>query len=301
MARLFSDDELRSLERPPRRQFADAVATGDLDEVRRVAASLERSFIGTVIGTQRWIGHTFAYASTEGPSSLVHDLVDATHRCHAVHPEPVPYRDTAESCVDEIVALVAAGDQDAAIARFDEMDETWRAQQDFARDWLSVLLSAVYRSYGLPELERALRYAAERTLFEWMPVDMAREPARRLPTWVRMLQGHWSDLRVEEDDEKFTLTQDPCGTCSRQITQGRYDSPLDLAIVDEVASATWHRGATPVYRLHVPVWHVDLASERVGVPWPVNQCPAGLGTGPCRVLLYKDPLDARAAAEVPRG
>jgi hypothetical protein len=301
MARLFSDGQLRSLERSPHVQFVDAVATGDIDEVRRVAFALERSFVGTVVGTQRWIGHTFAFASTDGPPSLVHDLVDATHRCHAVHPEPVPHRDTAESCVDEIVELVAAGDPDAAVARFDAMDEAWRAQQDYAWDGLSVLLSAVYRSCGLPELGRALRYAAERTLFEWMPVDMAREPARRQPTWVRMLQGHWSELRIEEDDDKFTLIQDPCGTCSRQITQGRYGAPLDLAVVAEVAPATWHRGATPIYRLHVPVWHVELASERVGVPWPVNQCPSGLGTGPCRVLLYKDPLDARAVGEVPHG
>ena len=124
---------------------------------------------------------------------------------------------------------------------------------------------------------------------------------RRLPTWVRMLQGHWSDLRITEDDEKITITQDPCGTCSRQIEQGRYDGDLELAVVDEVADATWHRGATPIYRVHVPVWHVVLAGERTGVPWPVNQCPAGLGTGPCPVLLYKDPFDPRAHAAVPRG
>jgi hypothetical protein len=50
----------------------------------------------------------------------------------------------------------------------------------------------------------------------------------------------------------------------------------------------------------VPVWHVSLAREVVGVPWPVNQCPAGLGTGPCKVLLYKDPFDPRADEQVSR-
>jgi hypothetical protein len=47
------------------------------------------------------------------------------------------------------------------------------------------------------------------------------------------------------------------------------------------------------------LWHIVLAAELVGVPWPVNRCPAGLGTGPCDVLLYKDPDDSRAHAEVP--
>jgi hypothetical protein len=106
-------------------------------------------------------------------------------------------------------------------------------------------------------------------------------------------------LRISEDDEKFTLTQDPCGTCSRQIEQGRYGAPLDLAVVRERHATTWFRGDTPIYRAHVPLWHIALAGELVGVPWPVNRCPAGLGTGPCDVLLYKDPDDRRASAEVP--
>ena len=44
--------------------------------------------------------------------------------------------------------------------------------------------------------------------------------------------------------------------------------------------------------------HQALPRQRIGVPWPVNICRAGLGTGPCTILLYKDPLDP-AAADVP--
>jgi hypothetical protein len=44
---------------------------------------------------------------------------------------------------------------------------------------------------------------------------------------------------------------------------------------------------------------VAMARERLGVPWPVNRCPAGLGTGPCETLLFKDPLDTRANTFVP--
>ena len=186
------------------------------------------------------------------------------------------------------------GSPDDALARFDELDARSREAQDALRDWLSALLSRIYRERGVDTLERALRYTAERTLFGWMPTDMARAPEKRLPSWVRMLQGHFSELRIEEDDEKFTLIQDPCGTCTRQIQQGRYGAPLDLAIIEERHATTWFRGDTPVYRAHVPLWHVTLAQELVGVPWPVNQCPAGLGTGPCAVLLFKDPHNPAA-------
>ena len=62
---------------------------------------------------------------------------------------------------------------------------------------------------------------------------------------------------------------------------------------------TWNRGTTTIYRSHVPIWHVEMARERLGVPWPVNQCPHGLDAGVCRILLYKDPYDPEADTKVP--
>jgi hypothetical protein len=49
-----------------------------------------------------------------------------------------------------------------------------------------------------------------------------------------------------------------------------------------------------VYRTHIPVMHVLLPRERIGVPWPLPMCPAGAGTGPCPSHIFKDPLDPRA-------
>jgi hypothetical protein len=182
---------------------------------------------------------------------------------------------------------------------FDAYEAACRSLQDTYCDWLSSLLSDVYRAWGADELETVHRYCAERTLLPWMTVDIRNAPEKRLVRWVRMLKSHFSVLRLREDDEKFVIVQDPCGTCARQIREGRYEPPFDLAVVDEKHALTWGGGATPVYRTHVPVWHVVMARERLGVPWPVNRCPAGLGAGPCETLLYKDPLDARANDQVP--
>lgn len=286
MSRLFSDEELELLARSPRRQLEDALATGEPELVQSTAAALERSFVGTVEGTRNWIAHTFGFAAQSDEPELLGELVDATQTFFAVFPDPIER--SRESTLGA-----------PTLERFDAMEARCRREQDALRDWLSMLLSRVYRQCGVDTLERALRYTAERTLFGWMPTDMERPPEKRLPSWVRMLQGHFSTLRIEEDDEKFTLVQDPCGTCTRQIEQGRYESPLELAIIEEPHATTWFRGNTPVYRAHVPLWHITLAEELVGVPWPVNQCPAGLGTGPCNVLLYKDPRNPAARNEVP--
>lgn len=300
MSRLFSDEALEALGRSPRQQLADTIATSDPAEVLAVATALERSFVGTVDGTRNWVAHTFGFAAQSGEPLLMSGLVDATERFFAVYPDPIAPRTDSEDRVAPLIArLVERGDADLASARFDAMEDRWRRAQDALRDWLSVLLTQIYRQCGIDALERALRYTAERTLFDWMPTDMARAPEKRLPSWVRMLQGHFSPLRIEEDDEKFTLVQDPCGTCTRQIQQGRYAGPLDLAVIEEEHATTWYRGDTPIYRSHVPLWHITLAQELVGVPWPVNECPAGLGTGPCKVLLFKDPRNPAAKEHVP--
>jgi hypothetical protein len=299
--RLFDDEELERLARSPRRQLEDALATGDAEAVGAVAAGLERSFAGTIDGTRNWISHTFGFAAQEPDDALLAGLVEAAHRFFAMYPDSMAASGTvAEPSTPVIVQACTDGSADDALAHFDALDARSREAQDALRDWLSALLSQIYRARGVDALERALRYTAERTLFGWMPTDMARAPEKRLPSWIRMLQGHFSALRIEEDDEKFALIQDPCGTCTRQIQQGRYRAPLDLAIVEERHATTWYRGDTPVYRAHVPLWHVTLAQELVGVPWPVNQCPAGLGTGPCTVLLFKDPHNPAAKDYVPR-
>jgi hypothetical protein len=109
-----------------------------------------------------------------------------------------------------------------------------------------------------------------------------------------MLHGHFTRFTLQEDESKFTIVQDPCGSCTRQILQGRYEPPVSLAVVKERHLVTQGRGDTPVYRAHIPVMHQSLPRDQLGVPWPVNLCPPGMGTGPCRILLYKDPRDPAA-------
>jgi hypothetical protein len=298
--RLFTDEALAELARSPHQQVEDAITTGDAERIQSVTGALERSFVGTVEGTRNWISHTFGFAAQHTEPGLLQDLVETTAAFFAHSSDPIGPPSSHASAAPLITQLAASAQADRALSRFDSMEDQWRRLQDAYRDWLSTLLSRIYRQRGVGELEAVLRYTAERTLFGWMPTDMARPPEKRLPSWARMLQGHFSSLRIEEDAEKFTLVQDPCGTCTRQIQQGRYDGPLDLAIIEERHATTWYRGDTPIYRSHVPLWHVTLAEELAGVPWPVNQCPAGLGTGPCRVLLYKDSTNPAAKEQVPR-
>jgi hypothetical protein len=101
--------------------------------------------------------------------------------------------------------------------------------------------------------------------------------------------GNFASITVDEHDDRFVITQDPCGTCTRQVTDGCYRPPVDLAVVHERCPLTFGQGDMPVYRTHVAVMHYLQPLERLGVPWPAIECPVGVNAGPCRVTIYKDP------------
>lgn len=298
--RLFTDAELAELARSPRDTLALRLAAGDVTSAEATVVSTERAFSDQLGGQHAWLAHALDFVALRHHADGLALLAPATRRFFAVHPDArAVTEEPPASVASEVLARATAGDHEGALAAYDDASDAWRRLQDVYRDWISLVLSHVYRTYGVDELEAIHRHAAERTLLPWMPNDIARPPEKRLARWVLMLQGHFSGIRIEEDDEKFTIVQDPCGTCARQILDGRYESPVSLAVVAEEHTCTWQRGNTPIYRTHVPVWHVAMAREQIGVPWPVNRCPAGLGTGPCPTLLYKDPRNPAADAQVP--
>jgi hypothetical protein len=175
---------------------------------------------------------------------------------------------------------------------FVEADRRWRGVVDLHRDWICTLLSDVYRRYGVDELEAAHRRVGERTMAGLTAALDA--PARdRWESFVWLLKGHFSELSLSERDDALVITQDPCGTCGRQARDGRF-----VDVVTERHAVTWGKGDTTIYRTHVPIWHVAMATEQLGGPWPLNLCPRSPDDGVCTIVLFKDPRDPAARAEL---
>jgi hypothetical protein len=130
-----------------------------------------------------------------------------------------------------------------------------------------------------------------------MPRDIDRPPEVRIRTWAAMLHGNFARISVTEDDERFVITQNPCGSCGRQLECGAFPGPLDHATVTEAHPISFDRGNVPIYRTHVAVMHFLMPAERIGVPWPVVACPRGTVPGPCRITLYKDPRNPAAVRD----
>jgi len=186
-------------------------------------------------------------------------------------------------------AQLAALEPQALLARFDALADQRRAVHDLYHDWVSAGLSHVYRRFGVEALEDCLRQTGRLTLLRWMPRDLANPPEQRVRRWAAMLLGNFARIQIEEDDEKFVLSQSLCGSCGRQLEAGCYGAEPGFAIVRERHPISFNRGDVPVYRTHVAVLHYLVPIQQSGVPWPAIACPAGQAPGPCRLLLYKDP------------
>jgi hypothetical protein len=298
---LFSDDQLAALGRSPWLVVPEALEARRFEEAEQVVAGLEAGCRGQLDRYTGWLSSIFEFFAQEWGRDGEIVAIRATRAFFATSPD-VAAVDADDPAPAAAAIVAAATSQGSGAARdlFEELVARWRRSIDLHRDWISALLSAVYRREGPDRLEAVLRYCGDRGLVAAIEQHVQRSPQDRLVDFVRLLHGHFAELTLSEDSQKFTITQDLCGTCSRQILDGRFGPPLNLAVVAERHAVTWGRGNTTIYRSHVPIWHVEMAREQLGVPWPVNQCPDGLDAGVCRILLYKDPYDPAAEAQIPR-
>ncbi|WP_420638420.1 hypothetical protein [Candidatus Poriferisocius sp.] len=290
--RLLSDDELAALSRPPRAEFAlalDNSPTAAVEVLRRI----DRSYRNFIDGFGTWITVTWAFvAERYGAEGLARvGSADDGYRSallHGLTDEDVIGRLRTDRA-DRIARLIDQGDHQAALAHYDDLEAGYRRIHDVERDRVASVLSQVYRAWGADVLMDSIRFAGEQTLLGWMPQDRARPPEVRVRQWAAMQKGNFTDITVEETDDAFVITLHPCGTCGRQVSDGCYGQTMDLAVVTEDHPLTFGQGPVPIYRAHVAVMHHWVPMERIGVPWPVIQCPAGMEAEPCRVVLYKDP------------
>ena len=292
MTRCFSDAELAAMARTPRRQFADALDDASLDAAV-VFAKLARSFRNFIDGFSAFVAGVQEHVRTEhgfaAAAALDAGMVQMGLRELAFRGFDAAVLEAADDAraTAAITAAVAAGERATALAAYDNYEAAVRIVHDLGSGRAAAALTHVYRTYGVDDLEACIRLCGERSLLQWMPHDLERPAEARVGQWARMMSGNFAEIHVEETDDAFVITQDPCGTCTRQVLDGCYGPPVDYAVVAERHRITWDRGDVPVYRTHVAVMHDLMPLERIGVRWPEITCPTGVAGGPCRIVLRK--------------
>ena len=297
MGMLFTRSDLDSLARSPRQALGNTLAAGNWAVAQALWADQRAAYFDFIALCRRWVAalqehilNTYGRDALADASRL--DEVIAGLLANGVTLEELAAG--SETSPDAVQAALDARDVAGVLGAFDTTTQGIRQVHDYERDWISALLSWAYRQHGLEGLERALRHCSELLWMPWMLEDITHPPEQRVRDWARLLKGNFTTMQIEEDEEKFTFIQDPCGSCARQHRDGRYEGPAALATIKEKHPLSFMHGDVTAYRTHIAVMHFIMPIERIGAPWPAIECPFTKDE-PCRLVLYKNPR--RAAPE----
>lgn len=293
--RLFTQAELDALCLPGEDRFFPALASGDKARAKAIYTDVEAAFREFHDIYHKWVATILEFLyEHHGHEAMakalpLEKMLAGAFRMGMTLEEVLT---VDEALQQRMAVFIDAGDTAGAKKFFTEVEKACRDLHDFYRDWVSSLLSHVYHEYGIDTLEQCLRYSSEKGWMPWMMEDITHDAKTRLQDWTRLLAvGNFATFSIAEDDEKFVITQNPCGSCGRQQQDGRYEPPWHLAVIKEPHPITFTRGNVTAYRTHIAVMHTIMPIERIGAPWPVIQCPR-TKEDRCQILLYKNPRQA---------
>ncbi|MBI4514327.1 MAG: hypothetical protein HY699_00715 [Deltaproteobacteria bacterium] len=262
----MNDAELKQLGRRARERLEAALAVNDLDEARRACAELPKEYVLIHKGLRQVLEYAMEYI------------------------EQI-FRAEQAAVAARITAAVEAGDFDRARALLHERDRQHQVIHDRFIDTKAGFYSYVAEVFGDQRLEGILRHTGERQRagFErWEQQWRGESAAAFTRASVHLLKTHMGRVSVSEDEEKFTITQDPCGSGGRLMREGAYDRPDGLSRVDRPQAMTFDKPDFPSYCAHCAVWNNIQCIEWFGHPqWAIDH-PA-TPDDPCRIHIYKDP------------
>jgi hypothetical protein len=155
------------------------------------------------------------------------------------------------------------------------------------RDWITSLLSYIYRHNGDKAVYEALHEAFEQ-LSIIMDTYRSVDAGRRAEMLAAGFRGHLTSVVVEEDDDKFTVMMPLCGSAGRSLSNKGYEKPTNFAKIKKPQILTFGKRDFPVFCAHCAMEEI-VAMEKTGYPVWVIDIPEKVGTGPCKYHIYKDP------------
>lgn len=187
---------------------------------------------------------------------------------------------------EKVVEALKKKDGAAVNKLLDEKEDQFMPIHDFYVETLATIFNWAYTTYGDDALFEVLKGSAEsqKSGFDsWE--EMSIEDFVR--TTAFLAKSHMGGMTVEEDDEKFTLTSDPCGSGGRMMRAGEFDEGGKFVRVGKAQPQTFGMEGLPVYCAHCAVWNGIMTTEWYGqIQWAID--PPQKPDAPCKMHIYKD-------------
>jgi len=190
--------------------------------------------------------------------------------------------------VDAVQKAIDAGDRDKAKGLSRRMYREFQAMHDLYVGWVTSLLSFIGRRYGDEVLYEALEESCGMWLKPLLEQYAQATPRRRGEMLFAGLRGHLQPMKIEEDDEKFTIIMQPCGSGGRLALQGSYEPSGSLLRIKKPQLMTYWRENFPAYCAHC-TFQETIPIDLSGAPWLVAFPAQKIGEENCLTYYYKDP------------
>lgn len=192
-----------------------------------------------------------------------------------------------------IVAAIDAGDSERAKELAWQLHTEATGFHDAFVHWVTSLLSYIGRHDGDEALEEAYRESVG-VVFgpiseQYKQCDDAGNLRTKAEMFIYGLRTHHEHMTITEDDEKFTLQMDICGSGGRMVLDGYYGPPCNFLKIEKPQSMTYGIKDLPVYCAHEPI--LEMMAAEWGIPLFFTQPANQLGKEPCTFYLYKNAKD----------
>ncbi len=246
-----------------------------------------------------WLASLQTYAQNALPD-WPEQRVDLESRIGAAIPI-VDHRTVAMNEQQTVRTAIVSCDVDETRRALTRLRSAQMSVHDAQVDWAWGMLTVLQRALGEAQMEDVFRV----TQREWLTAryELVRDMSSRelFELTIEGMRGHYcgsgrsGEIDVVEDDEKWTMSFDPCGTGGRarrgDPARGqvpRTEPPFDFAVVDGAYDWTWGRKGVCLYCAHCAVVNEILPIEQLGTPMRVTEYPQDAGQ-PCRWIVYKSP------------
>lgn len=191
-----------------------------------------------------------------------------------------------ERTLDLLQASIENGDMEMARKTSQRMYNEFLAMHDLFRDWITDLLTFIGKHYGDEVLYEALKETVGGWIMRLGKRYANKSTRRKIEILMAGLRGHLQPLEIEEDDEKFIIRGQPCGSGGRQVLEGLYEPPCNFLRIQKPQPMTFNRSDFPVYCAHCFFMNI-VPPEPGGKPLFIAEPSQKIGEEPCCTYFYK--------------
>jgi hypothetical protein len=213
-----------------------------------------------------------------------------------------PLEELGISTYDRLRGAVEAGDKETALQLIDYLAIEGKGLHDSYSDWVYGLLTWIADNCGEERLFEVFKYSHDINSIAFYAQFKKFKTVKQFVQWfAEQLRAHRSgpgekgENKIWEEEERYVISADPCGSGGRMRRGGQLDgtpprdqSPFNFGKTKKAYSWSWGLEGVPYYCLHCSIFHEKMPIEEKGAPVKLAEYDPD-PNAPCIFLFYKSP------------